>query len=75
MKEDIQFKLYRFGKKQRLHSLFGNLSYLILLFLVLWLSVTLADHVFHFSKMTRWGLLAINIPLIGYLFYRRFLYL
>ena len=48
------------------------MSYVVLLFLVLWLSIGLADQAFYFSQFTRWGLLLINIPFLLYLFYKGF---
>lgn len=68
----IHDNIYRFGKRKRLFELFGNMAYAVLIFLVLWMSVILADRVFYFSRMTRWGLFFINMPLVLYLFYRYF---
>jgi Domain of unknown function (DUF4175) len=63
-------RLYRFGKKNRLFVLTGRLAYFLLLFLCLWLSITLADSVFFFSEISRWGLFFVNIAVIIFLSYR-----
>jgi len=56
-------------KKIRLNVL-GALVYFILLFTVIWLSLVLADQVFYFSKVSRYGLLMINSTLLAFLAWR-----
>jgi len=48
--------LYRFEKKQRLWNALGSWAFFLIIILLLWLSVALADHLFYFSTLTRWGL-------------------
>lgn len=52
--------LYRFEKKQRLWNVLGNWVFFLIIILLLWLSVSLADHLFYFSTLTRWGLWVIH---------------
>lgn len=61
-------QIYLYGKKKRAYILAGNIARFLLLFFILWLSVSLADSVFYFSKTTRWGLLLLNIPIVFILF-------
>jgi len=63
-------RIFAFGKKQRRYVLLGSICLFGLLFFVLWLSVALADSVFYFSSVSRWGLVLINLPVVGYLVYR-----
>jgi len=59
--------IYRYGKKKRLLSLMGHLAILGLLLILLWLSLALADDLFYFSRITRWGLLGINAAFVIWL--------
>lgn len=70
---DINEQIYFYGKKKFRFQLYGSIVKFVLLFLLMWLSVTLADSLFYFSEVTRWGLFIINIPYVAFLF-RRLLY-
>ncbi len=59
--------IFDFARTEYLYSLLGNLFRFGLIFIILWLSIVIADMTFHFSKLTRWGLFFINIPIIIYL--------
>ncbi|MBD3225098.1 MAG: hypothetical protein GF313_10245, partial [Caldithrix sp.] len=63
-KNQITETIYRFGKRHRLLRLAGDSLRLLLILLLMWLSVALADDLFYFSKITRWGLLFLNLTLI-----------
>lgn len=63
-------EIYRYGKKKFSYIFYGSIVRFITLFLLMWLSITLADSVFYFSEVTRWGLLLINIPYVVFLFGR-----
>jgi len=63
-------KIFLYGKKKRAYILAGNISRFFLLFFILWLSVSLADSVFYFSQITRWGLFLLNIPIVLFLFFK-----
>jgi len=69
--ENFEHTVFLFGKRKRLFELLHSLGHSLLLFLVLWLSVSLADQVFYFSEFTRWGLFFINLPLLIYIGYTR----
>jgi len=64
--------IYKFGRKERFYLLLGNLMLFALLLSVLWLSVALADNLFYFSELSRWGLLLINTAVLIILF-RKFI--
>lgn len=66
----ISAKLYNYGKKNNLYYLIGRIALFLLIFTLLWLSITLADSVFYFSKITRWGLFIVNVSVIVWLIYR-----
>lgn len=57
--------IYTFAKKKMRLATLGASIYFIVLVIVLWLSLILADQVFYFSEVTRWGLLAVNILIIA----------
>lgn len=59
--------IFKFGKKQLFLKAIGTFAFFILLLLILWLSVTLADNLFYFSTMTRWGLWFIHNVFIVFL--------
>ena len=50
----------RFAKKNLRLQIAGAALYFILLVLSVWLSTVLADQLFYFSEISRWGLLLIN---------------
>lgn len=62
--------LYRFEKKQRLWNVLGNWVFFVIIILLLWLSVALADHLFYFSTLTRWGLWFIHAAILIFLIVR-----
>ena len=67
MMESFVKHIFNFEKKYLgLHALASAVRFLIAL-LVLWLSVTLADSVFYFSEITRWGLWILNFGIIVFL--------
>jgi hypothetical protein len=70
MKKNIIDNIYYYGKKELLFILTGGVINFFLLLCVFWSGITLADTVFFFSEITRWGLLLINIPLVIFLFLR-----
>lgn len=59
--------IYRFGKKQHLLKATGCLTYFFIIMVILWLSLVLADSLFYFSSLTRWGLWFIHTTIIVYL--------
>ncbi|MGD9898879.1 MAG: DUF4175 family protein, partial [Calditrichaceae bacterium] len=64
-------EIYRVGKTALRYELAGRALYMFILLLVFWISISLADHAFYFSEVTRWGLLIINITvlvILGYSF-------
>ncbi|RLD16342.1 hypothetical protein DRI50_02095 [candidate division KSB1 bacterium] len=63
-------KIYSFEKKYLGLQAVASAVRFVVALLVLWLSVTLADSVFYFSEITRWGLWIFNLALIIYLFAR-----
>ncbi len=67
-------QIYIYGKKKKLILFAGDIARFFLLFFILWLSVSLADSVFYFSKITRWGLLILNIPVVFFLFSKLILF-
>lgn len=50
----------RFAKKKRRLQLMGAAVYFVLIVESVWLSTALADQLFYFSEISRWGLLLIN---------------
>ena len=65
---EITNQVYLYGKKKFKYILIGNIVEFLMLFLLMWFSVALADSVFYFSEVTRWGLFFINIPYVLFLF-------
>jgi hypothetical protein len=65
--------IYRFGKNKLWYELLGKLSYLALIISALWLSAALADNLFYFSELTRWGLWFIGVSVLLYFLYLFFL--
>ncbi len=63
-------QIYLYGKKKYAFLLIGNFLRFFLLFFVLWLSISLADSVFYFSGITRWGLIFINVPIVLFFFFK-----
>lgn len=63
-------KISDFAVKKLRFSALGALAYFILLFTVIWLSLVLADQVFYFSKISRYGLLLLNSALLAFLAWR-----
>jgi len=59
-----------FGRRLLWLQLIGGLWRFVLLLLVLWSSVVLADQLFHFSGITRWGLWLVHAAVVAYLFIR-----
>ena len=62
--------LYAFGRRQRFYKAAGGFIFFALLLFILWISVALADHLFYFSEVSRWGLLFINLSLLFFLAYK-----
>ncbi len=62
--------LGRFSRRLLWLQLFGGLWRFGLLLLALWSSVALADQLFHFSSLTRWGLWILNAVIVIYVFVR-----
>ncbi len=70
MTDQFVNKIYRFGKRYyRLQALAALLRFFTAL-TVMWLSAALADNLFYFSTITRWGLLFVNLFIIAVLFFR-----
>lgn len=63
-KNQVSDVLYIYGKKKILYTLVGRIVLFFLIFFLLWFSVVLADSVFYFSTVTRWGLFFLNILVI-----------
>jgi hypothetical protein len=63
----LLLNIYRFGRKRRIFEFLKGLILFICLAIILWLSVSLADILFYFSTITRWGLWFIHIFIIGFL--------
>ncbi|KAA3615020.1 MAG: hypothetical protein D8M58_11250 [Calditrichaeota bacterium] len=63
-------QLFQYGKKEKAYHLAGKISRFFLLFFILWLSVSLADSALYFSKITRWGLFLLNIPIVLFLIFK-----
>ncbi|APF20266.1 hypothetical protein Calab_0677 [Caldithrix abyssi DSM 13497] len=60
-------KIYGFGKRYfRMQALASTLRFLTIV-LLLWLSVALADDLFYFSEITRWGIWFINLGVVLWL--------
>ncbi len=66
-KNKLLLNIYHFGRKQRLFEFLYGFILFICIASILWLSVSLADILFYFSTITRWGLWFINIFIIGFL--------
>ena len=66
-------KIYIFARKERFYTFLGNLLFFLLLLIILWFSVTIADNLFYFSELSRWGLLLINAAVVV-LLAKKFLY-
>lgn len=62
--------LEQFSRRLLWLQLAGGMWRFILLLLVLWSSAVLADQLFHFSSLTRWGLWIVNAFIVGYFFIR-----
>jgi hypothetical protein len=60
--------LERFSRRLLWLRLIGALWRFALLLLVLWSSVVMADQLFHFSELSRWGLWIIDAVIVVYLF-------
>jgi hypothetical protein len=56
--------IYQFGKRCYRLGLIGGAIHLAVILAVLWLSVALADSLFFFSTITRWGLWFIHLILM-----------
>ncbi|HHJ53783.1 MAG TPA: hypothetical protein ENJ89_11355, partial [Caldithrix abyssi] len=59
--------IYAFARRLLLLRLLNRLIWLVLLILVLWLSVAVADRFFYFSTITRAGLWVIHVGILLYL--------
>ena len=59
--------IFRFEKKYLGLQVLASAIRFGVIGLILWLSVTLADSVFYFSEITRWGLWILNLGLIVFL--------
>lgn len=69
-KNKLLLNIYRFGRKQRFFEFLYGFILFICIAIILWLSVSLADILFYFSTITRWGLWFINLFIIGFLIIR-----
>jgi len=66
--EKLVLKIYHYARRKLLYKTIGGFFILLLLLSAIWLSLTLADHTFYFSKITRIGFWIINFSLFLYLF-------
>ena len=66
--EKLVLKIYHYARRKLLYKTIGGFFILLLLLSAAWLSLTLADHTFYFSKITRIGFWIINFSLFLYLF-------
>jgi len=62
--------LRRYAKRWLWFNFWGGFTRFVLIVLILWISVALADHLFFFSRITRWGLWFVNAPLLIALVYK-----
>ncbi len=70
MTERFIHKIYKFGKQSlKLQALASAFRFFTIV-LLMWMSSALADDLFYFSKITRWGLLGINALFIGWLAFK-----
>ncbi len=65
-------QIYRFGKYKRFLLWMQASVRLLLVLLLLWLSVALADDLFYFSTITRYGLWFLHAGVVLFLLYRYF---
>ena len=63
-------RIYRFGKRYFGLLALASLFRFLIILILLWLSVALADDFFYFSEITRWGLWFINLILVGWLAFK-----
>ncbi len=70
MKQILIEKIYAFEKKYLRYRAIGSALRFVIAVLLIWLSTALADHVFYFSRITRWGLWGVNVGLTLLLAYR-----
>ncbi|MCB9058137.1 MAG: hypothetical protein H6627_06185 [Calditrichae bacterium] len=66
----ITEEIFEYGKKKHWYVFAGSTILFSLIFILLWISIALADAVFYFSEITRWGLLLINLPILFWLCFR-----
>ncbi len=59
--------IYEFGKKYLGYKALASSIRLAVVLLIMWVSVSLADDLFYFSELTRWGLWFLNLAVIAYL--------
>ncbi len=59
--------IFTFEKKYLGLQVWASILRFIVIALLLWISVTLADSVFYFSEITRWGLWFLNVGLLIFL--------
>ncbi len=62
--EKLVLKLYYYARRKLLYQFFGNFFILLLLLTSSWFSLTIADHTFYFSKITRVSFFVINFSII-----------
>lgn len=62
--------IFEFEKKYLGYRALSSAIRCLVAILVIWVSAALADHVFYFSEITRWGLWFVNIGATAYLAYR-----
>jgi hypothetical protein len=66
--EKLVLKIYNYARRKLLYKSAGGFFILLLLLSAAWLSLTLADYTFYFSRITRIGFWIINFFLFSYLF-------
>ena len=69
-KELFLRNIYDYGRRERGYGLLaGTILFLLLLFII-FISAALADQLFYFSTLSRWGLLIIHLFFLSIIFYK-----